>query len=334
MYILPILSLLNLATALPQRNQGSSNRNGGNRNGATQRATAQQQAAQIPQGVSTAVDGSTILDDTVTVNGLPLRFRISAPSSQFLSDSGVPGASADSSNGTFGINILLHGDGGQSFFDFPNQAVSSNLLGIALLAPDPNLFWGGGSGLQRTDGVAHSQAVADFINDALPKLVSFDRRKVFFTGVSGGSLMLSGFFIPSQMSQFENAGVMLNCGGLVPQVDFVDEETVLRGTRIHWQSTQSELVSLQRSIPQAVAAYEKSAAQVGLGLDEINGLQTVDNSPAGGHCEFDGQGFSSGIQVMADAFADVMLGGGSGEVVGIGNVLNGVVGNERLRFEG
>lgn len=40
----------------------------------------------------------------------------------------------------------------------------------------------------------------------------------------------------------------------------------------------------------------------------------------------------SGVQLMADSFADVMLGGGSGQVRGIGNVLTTVVGNENIDF--
>jgi hypothetical protein len=51
---------------------------------------------------------------------------------------------------------LLHGDGGQSFFDFPNQPAQNNFAGIAILALDPNFFWRGGSGLERTDGVTHA----------------------------------------------------------------------------------------------------------------------------------------------------------------------------------
>lgn len=54
MYILSFVSLAALAAAAPQR-------------GGRQRATAQQQAARIPQGISTATDGSMILDDTVNV---------------------------------------------------------------------------------------------------------------------------------------------------------------------------------------------------------------------------------------------------------------------------
>lgn len=72
-----------VAEAAPQNNNGRGrgrNRNGGNRNnnnnnnngngngnGNTARLTAQEQAAQVPDGVSQATDGSTILDTTVDV---------------------------------------------------------------------------------------------------------------------------------------------------------------------------------------------------------------------------------------------------------------------------
>ncbi|ORX93980.1 hypothetical protein BCR34DRAFT_608407 [Clohesyomyces aquaticus] len=336
MYILPLLSLIGAVTALPQRRGG--NRNGGGGATGAQRATAQQQAAQIPGGISTATDGSMIIDSTVNVNGLPIRFKVSAPADQFLTVTNLPGAAATSANGTLGVNVLLHGDGGQSFFDFPNQAVQANTMGVALLAPDQNLFWGGGSGLQRTDGVAHAQAVSDFVTQMLPQMVAFDNSKVFFTGVSGGSLLLSGFFVPAQMQNFANSGVMLNCGGMPPQVAVVDA-TAVAGTTIHFQSTQSELKLLQNSIPQAVVAYEKIAADQGLSAAQINALQTVDNTPTGGHCAFDGKDFVSGVQVMASSFSNVIQAGGDGIVTGIGapsngQVKKGVVGNEQLRFVG
>lgn len=235
-----------------------------------------------------------------------------------------------------GVNVLLHGDGGQSFFDFPNQNIQANTMGVALLAPDPNLFWGGGSGLQRTDGVAHAQAVNDFVQTMMPQLVAFDANNVKFTGVSGGSLLMSGFFIPGQMQNFANSAVELNCGAMAPQVDFANANAVMSNLRIHYQSTQSELTSLQQSIPQAVASYEKLASDAGLTADQINALQTVDNTPQGGHCEFDGKDFVSGVQTMLTSYSNVVQ-GGDGVVAGLGapstgNVLTGVVGNERLKF--
>lgn len=230
-----------------------------------------------------------------------------------------------------GINVLLHGDGGQSFFDFPNQAVQANTMGVVVLAPDQNLFWGGGSGLNRPNGTAHAQAVSDLITTELPKVMAFDMSQTFFTGVSGGSLLMSGFFIPQQMAKFAGTGVLLNCGAMPPQDDFVDAARVLSTTKIHYQSTQNELALLQPSIPSAITAYEQLATQAGMSAAQINALQTVNNAPQGGHCAFDGQGFVSGVQLMANSYSNIIQ-GGDGQVAAIGNVLTGVVGNEKLSF--
>ncbi|KAJ6439227.1 cyclin-like F-box [Purpureocillium lavendulum] len=313
-----------LGEATPQRNRGGNRGGGGGGRQQQQQQTPQQRAAQKPGGISTAKDGSVVLDQTVQINGLPIRYKVSAPADQFSTTSGIQGGAAPPATaGAIGMNVLLHGDGGQSFFDFPNQGVNANLMGVAVLAPDKNLKWGGAdrNGQQRPDGVAHSQAVADLIAQELPKVVAFNQSNVFFTGVSGGSLTLSGFFMPAHMGTFPNTGVMLNCGGMAPQVNFTPvAAAAMANTRIHFQSTTQELKSLQRSIPLAVQAYEEAAAKVGLNTQQINALQTVENSPNGGHCAFDGQGFVSGVQLMADSYADVMLAGGSGQVSGIARV--------------
>lgn len=127
----------------------------------------------IGEGPAQATDGSTIVENQVTINGLPIRFKVSAPADQFLSNGAGAGAgtgtagtgigaagtgtgggggagvgtkvktnagfrkigrasttsnaqnsSANSTasttgSGALGINVLFHGDGGQSFFDFP-----------------------------------------------------------------------------------------------------------------------------------------------------------------------------------------------------------------------
>ncbi|KAK2591153.1 hypothetical protein QQS21_011167 [Conoideocrella luteorostrata] len=353
LYVLFILCV-SLAHAVPQNNQagkagknangggnkkggGGNGGNGGNGGGGGGGQTAQQKAAQKPSGVTVSKDGSTmILDQTVQINGLQIRYKVSAPADQFTADSGVKGSNAAANAaGSIGMNVLLHGDGGQSFFDFPNQGVNANLMGVAVLAPDKNLKWGGADrgGKQRPDGVAHSLAVNDLITKELPKMVAFNQSEVFFTGVSGGSLTLAGFFMPAHMGNFPNSGVMLNCGGMAPQVAFTPEATkALANTRIHFQSTTQELKSLQQSIPQAVQAYEKAASNAGLSSQQINALQTVNNSPNGGHCAFDGKGFVSGVQLMATNYENVMLASGSGQVSGIQNVNTGVVGNERLQF--
>ncbi|PHH71437.1 hypothetical protein CDD82_6508 [Ophiocordyceps australis] len=232
------------------------------------------------------------------------------------------------------MNVLLHGDGGQSFFAFPNQGVNQNLMGVAVLTPDANLKWGGvdRNGQERPDGEAHSDAVASLIANELPKMVAFNQSDVWFTGVSGGSLTLAGFFMPKFMGTFGNTGFLLNCGGMAPQLDFTaDASAALANTRIHFQSTSKELNSLQKEIPQSIKGFEAAAKSAGLTEKQINALQTANNDPNGGHCEFDEQGFESGVQLMADNFASVMF--GNGEVQGIGNVDNGVVGAENLKFQ-
>lgn len=155
-------------------------------------------------------------------------------------------------------------------------------MGVVILAPNTQRFWGGGSGLDRTDGVAHSAVVNALIQQQLPQDVVFDLTNVFFTGVSGGALMLSGFFMPAFGAAYKT-GVMLNCGALPPQVAVVDAATLAASSRIHFQSTQNELASLQPAIPAAVAAYETLAANAGLDAAQIGVLQTVDASPVGGH---------------------------------------------------
>lgn len=105
----------------------------------------------------------------------------------------------------------------------------------------------------------------------------------------------------------------------------------MKNTKIHYQTTVNELTSLQGSIPQAVSAYEKLAVAAGMTPDQIATMQTIDNTPAGGHCAFDEQGFVSGIQVMSNSYSDIMQ-GGSGMLQGVGNVLKTVVGNEKPTF--
>ncbi|PHH60468.1 hypothetical protein CDD81_1643 [Ophiocordyceps australis] len=352
--LLLVLAILciTLAQAVPQRNGNGNNGNGNNGNGRGRgqgrggggrggggrgggnKQTAQQKAAKVKGGISQSDDGTMILDQTVKINGLDIRYRVSAPAEAFTQDSGVQGAQAQpNTDGDLGMNVLLHGDGGQSFFAYPNKGVNDNLMGVAVLSPDPNLKWGGAdrNGQERPDGEAHSDAVASLIANELPKMVAFNQSNVWFTGVSGGSLTLSGFFMPKYMGTFGNTGFMLTCGGMAPQLDFTsDASAALANTRIHFQSTTQELKSLQKEIPQSIQGFEAAAQDAGLNKQQINALQTTNNEPNGGHCEFDEQGFDSGVQLMADNFASVMF--GNGQVQGIGNVANGVVGAENLKF--
>ncbi|KAI9695279.1 MAG: hypothetical protein M1820_008741 [Bogoriella megaspora] len=323
---LSVLVLTACAAALPGPLPGPQ-RNGGNR-----QTLRQQFINANPPGISQATDGSMILETDTQINGLPIRYKISAPAAMFTTASNVVGATqSPNTAGSMGINVLMHGDGGGPYDAFPNQAVQKNLMGVAVLSPDPNLKWGGTgndqAGLARPQGVPHSQAVADLVQNVLPQMVAFNQSQVFFTGVSGGSLTISGFLIPGQMSKFQGTGVELNCGGMPPQVPFVDMANVLASTPIHFQSTQNELSSLQPAIPAAIANYSALAQQAGLSTDQINALQTANNAPVGGHCAFDGQSFYSGNALVIKAYSNIIQPGGNGIVPGIGNVKQGVVGN-------
>lgn len=80
------------------------------------------------------------------------------------------------------------------------------------------------------------------------------------------------------MTNFKGKGVLLNCGGLVPQVTFQDANAIILSTTIHFQSTQSELALPQPAIPSTIVAYENLATTAGLFTDQINALQAV-NKP-------------------------------------------------------
>jgi hypothetical protein len=90
--------LVALVACAPQRG-------GGGKAKGAKAQTAAAQVAQLPQGLSKATDGSTILDNTVEVNGLPIRFKIAAPADKFLADTGVPGAAATDAAGTMGTSF-------------------------------------------------------------------------------------------------------------------------------------------------------------------------------------------------------------------------------------
>jgi len=286
----------------------------------------------IGDGPATAPDGTPILEDEVNIGGLPLRFKVSAPANALIQGGNNNGNGNRINNkrqANLGINVLLHGDGGQSFFDFPNAGVSNGLIGVALLAPDANLRWGGqdnkdNTGLIRPDGQLHSSIVNNFITQVLPQMVSFDNSQIFFEGVSGGSLTLSGFTIPQFGASLGVRGVVFGCGGLPPQINVQGD---ISNLRIHWQSSVNELVPLQTSIPQSIVAYEQNTASSGASANQINQLLTADNSPNGGHCEFDQQDFVSGVQLLTDNFANVI--GGNARLNGV-QVVNGVAGNEDL----
>ncbi|KAJ3270675.1 hypothetical protein HDV01_007499 [Terramyces sp. JEL0728] len=260
----------------------------------------------LKQNQALAGSASTVAEKIVAPSAgdaTKLQFRVSVPQQQNPSD---------------GLNVLLHGDGGSSFFAFPNAKQANGLNGVVVLAPNAQLKWGGVDA-KRSDGPAHSKLVADLINNVLPQMLQFDPKKVFFTGVSGGSLTLTSAMLPLFGDQF-NAGMYILCGGLVPP------NGIPKGSlpqRVHFQTTTNELASLQKTIPPTIQAVEDAAGQEGRDLSNF----TVDGSPNGGHCEFDGQAFNSGIQLMVNNFGAVMF--NKQGVAGVTtNQLKSITGNE------
>jgi predicted esterase len=221
-------------------------------------------------------------------SSLSLQYRLAIPT--------------NNATGTQGIHVLLHGDGGSSFFAFPNAQLQDDLIGVAFLAPNPEMRWGGSDEL-RSSGPEHVQLVRDFLVTTLPDLVPFDRSKVYFTGVSGGALTLTSAMLPLFGDEFPS-GMLLLCGGLPPQ-QAIPQGKLSPTMRLHFQSTTDELPPVKTEIPDTIRAITQ--ASQAFSPEQINVQFTVDGTPQGGHCVFDGQGFQSGIQMMVDQFGAIML---------------------------
>ncbi|EGG07448.1 Hypothetical protein MELLADRAFT_85784 [Melampsora larici-populina 98AG31] len=285
-----------------------------------------------------ATDGSVIVIMTAEIDNFALQFKISAPPSELL-PTAQNGATIKPRNGgagvtpgVNGINVLLHGDGGETFFDFANQEFQNGLMGVVIMAPNDKRFWGGGSGNLRTDGALHASLVNTLIRQVLPEVLKFDQTKVYFTGVSGGSLLLAGFFLPMYAETY-NTGALLGCGALPPQVNPSQNfGRTLTTMRIHFQATQNELPFLQPAIAGAVVTYADTALKAGGNSAEVGRKMTVDATPNGAHCAFDGKDFVSGVQLVSSNYARIMF--GTGDVPGIGNVATSVYENNQTYKSG
>ncbi|KAL5606691.1 uncharacterized protein BROUX77_003901 [Berkeleyomyces rouxiae] len=283
--------------------------------------------------VEIASDGSTILQGVAKINGLDIGFKVSAPAECFTIGTNIQGSAAiRHTKGKLGLNVLLHGDGGESFYQFPNQGVRKDLAGVALLAPGEGANWGGGNSNERPTGERDAAAIKEFILSYLPEILAFDNEKVYFTGISGGSKLLTGFFIPAYMHLFPNTGALLLCGAMPPQVPFVKPENFIGNTRLHFQSTQKELPSpskLRECLTETIHIYFTEAGAYNVQPDVLAKLQTSNNKPDSKHCVFDGQSFNSGVKLLVDHFPNIMQAGGDGWVPGIGVVTdsypNGIV---------
>ncbi|KAL1900700.1 hypothetical protein Cpir12675_000834 [Ceratocystis pirilliformis] len=156
----------------------------------------------------------------------------------------------------------------------------------------------------------------------LPEILSFDSDNVFFAGISGGAMLLTGYFIPTFMHEFPSTGALLLCGAMPPQVPWVKTKEFIGNTRFHFQSTKNELGGLDDLITQTIDVFSDTATDMGVSDGLLDKLQTVNNDPKGGHCIFDNVDFYSSIKLMAESYPNIMQ-KGDGIVPGIGNVLDG-----------
>ncbi|KAI9629032.1 hypothetical protein H4Q26_018355 [Puccinia striiformis f. sp. tritici PST-130] len=299
-------------------------------------AKAQARLAQSKGLLGQSRDGDVkVVPMTAEIDGFAVQFKV-AGSDLDLKTAAIKGAVIHASEqGSVepptstgkGINLLLHGDGGQSFFDFSNVREQQGLLGVVALAPNDKMFWGGGAGNRRTDGVLHSKLLDELITKVLPQVINMDSSKVFFMGISGGSFLLAGFFLPAFAEKY-NSGVILGCGGLPPQVKPSSNFGKTLGTmRVHVQTSTNEQDGIQVTIPLAIQAYIKLAQQAGVDNQILGQKFTADLSPKGSHCAFDGKGFVSGVQLLADNYANIIL--GDGDAIGIGKVATSVLDNRQ-----
>jgi hypothetical protein len=219
-------------------------------------------------------------------NGLTSSYKIDVPD-----DAGAAKA--------YGLHIHLHGDGGGGYQDFPNRATRDGLIGVAVKAPNQGLTWG------RQQGVEHGEYLHDLIQSELLKKYNIRLDRIYFSGVSGGSYFLAGNFIPTYGHEY-GSGAFLMCGGEAPRVDFVKPE-FLRSFRIIWQVTAGERQDITANVRQSIDAYRRALDDVAAGDAAASKMQTNEFEGAGGHCEFDGQSYTTGIRYMLDAKFETVL---------------------------
>jgi hypothetical protein len=206
---------------------------------------------------------------------------------------------ADAGQKVYGLHVHLHGDGGGGYRDFPNKETRYDLIGVTVKAPNTNLQWG------RTVGRQHALYVNELIQKEVLKKYNINLDKIYFSGVSGGAYFLMGSFIPEFGANY-NSAAMIMCGGEPPRVAFADPK-MLGKWRLHFEVTAGERQDILTSVQSTINAYKSATASAGVAADVQAKLQTVSIQGNGGHCEFDGVSYTTGIQQAIDTkFKDIL----------------------------
>lgn len=208
-------------------------------------------------------------------------------------------APADIGQKVYGLHIHLHGDGGGGYRDFPNKDARYDLIGVTVKAPNTNLQWG------RAQGRAHALYVNELIQKELIKKYNVNLDRIYFSGVSGGAYFLMGSFLP-EFGQLYNSAALVLCGGEPPRVAFADPK-MLSKFRIHIEVTAGERQDILGSVQSTVTAYKNAMTTAGIAADQQAKIQTLNIQGPGGHCEFDGVSYTTGIQQAIDTKFKMVL---------------------------
>lgn len=232
---------------------------------------------------SRGTGGATgLVEVSFSAAGLNSSYKINAP--------------ADAASGKlYGLHVHFHGDGGGGYRDFPNREIHQNLIGVTVKSPNQNLQWWVGS------PVVHADYVNQLIQSEILRKYNVDTTRIYFSGVSGGSYFLSGYFLP-KYGQLYNSGAFLMCGGMPPQVNFA-QPSFLKAFNIYWQVTGGERDDIMQDVRDSVNAYARALSQAG----GSNATQGSDTEGQGGHCEFYGRDYTGGIQEMMNRKFNVVL---------------------------
>jgi hypothetical protein len=186
----------------------------------------------------------------------------------------------------YGLTIHLHGDGGGDYDwlyeDNARIGLKHGLLGIVVRAPNRKCCWYEG-------GEANAKYLDDLIQNELFVKYNIDKRRVYFSGVSGGSQFLTGQFIPLYGSRYNSGAVML-CGGPDNwQRSINSTPEFIAGFKLYWYATQGDFLLDQ--VQDGIRYYQGLGMQVG---SEIR--------PTGDHCDF-----PDGIDGALDAKLPLVL---------------------------